>query len=166
MGALQQVSPGLVLSATSGLITAPFVADANGYIYQPIQTGVADGGSAVFTFTATNSGSYTVSALVSAPNDGANSFYVNIDAQPTDPLMIWDIPVTTALTSQTVTWRGSGTDITPQYTPKVFALSAGVHQLIVRGREAGAQLGQITIAPVAPEVTVQLSPPSNLHISF
>ena len=93
-------------------------------------------------------------ALVDAPSTDNNSLYVNIDAPPADPTMIWDIPVTTGLTSQTVSWRGNGTvstnnpsGMTAQYAPKVFSLSAGTHQLTVRGREGQVQLGTITIAP-------------------
>ena len=62
--------------------------------------------------------------------------------------MIWDIPITSGLTEQTVSWRGNGTHKVNQFAPKVFNLSAGTHQLIVRGREANCQLGQITINPV------------------
>ena len=47
-------------------------------------------------------GNYVVKALVNAPSTDNNSFFVNIDARPTDPLMIWDVPVTTGLPSQTV----------------------------------------------------------------
>lgn len=79
---------------------------------------------------------------------------MNIDAQPTDPTMVWDTPVTSSLTSETVSWRGNGvvssaspSGLTAQYAPKVFNLSAGTHTLIIRGREGLAQLGTITVAP-------------------
>jgi hypothetical protein len=61
--------------------------------------------------------------------------------------MIWDVPVTTGLMSRTVSWRGNGTFDVNQFAPKVFSLSAGTHQLIVRGREGNCQLGNITIGP-------------------
>ena len=82
----------LTFTTDSGNISAPFVA-TNGTIYQPVLTGVTNGGQAVYSFNLAKAGNYLVSALVLAPSDGRNSFYVNIDAQPTDPLMIWDIPV-------------------------------------------------------------------------
>ena len=95
-----------------------------------------------------------VSVLVNAPSTDYNSLFVNIDAQPTDPLMIWDVPVTTGLASQTLSWRGNGivsssslSGLTAQYAPKVFSLMAGTHQLIIRGREGNCQVGTITIAP-------------------
>jgi len=82
--------------------------------------------------------------------------FLNIDAQPTDPTMIWDIPLTTGFTSKTVSWRGNGvvsstspSGLTAQFAPKVFNLSAGVHRLIIRGRESNTLLGTITIAPTS-----------------
>jgi hypothetical protein len=137
---------GLTFSATSGAIAAPFVV-SNGTISQAALSGVTAGGRAVYTFNIASAGNYTVSAQVNAPSDGANSFFVNIDSEPTDPLMIWDVPITSGLTSRTVSWRGNGTYDNNQFAPKVFALAAGTHQLIVRGREANCQLGTITIAP-------------------
>jgi hypothetical protein len=100
-------------------------------------------------------------ANVNAPNDSANSFYVNIDAQPTDPTMIWDIPLTTGFTNQLVSWRGNGTDTNNQYVPMVFNLTTGAHQLIIVGREAGAQLGQITVQPYA---TTRPNAPAGLRV--
>lgn len=147
-----------------GAITSPFIL-TNGYIYQTIQTtNPGLGGSAIYNFTVTNAGNYVVQGFVNAPSDAANSFYINIDAQPTDPMMIWDIPVTTGFTNQTVCWRGNGTDVVPEYVPKVFTLSAGTHQLIIRGREAGAQLSQITIVPAPPEPYID--PPTGLHVAM
>ena len=45
---------------------------------------------------------------------------------------------------------------------KIFSLSAGVHKLIIRGREAGTQLGKITISPAA--AAAQPQPPANLRV--
>jgi hypothetical protein len=137
----------ITFAADSGTITAPFTA-SGGIVSQPVETGVTDGGRAAYTFSVANAGSYIVSALVNAPTEGVNSFYVNMDAEPADPTMIWDIrPLTTKLTPRTVTWRGNGTDTAAQYIPAVFNLSAGSHQLIVRGRELNTQLGAISIMP-------------------
>ena len=46
---------------------------------------------------------------MNAPSTDDNSLHFNIDAQPTDPLMIWDVPVTAGLASETGSWRGNGT---------------------------------------------------------
>ena len=150
-GSAPPVASGLSFAATSGALTAPFVASGS-TIAQPAYTDLATGGEAVYTFDVLTAGNYVVTALVNAPGTDNNSFYFNVDAQPTDPGMIWDTAVTSGFTSQTVAWRGTtGTDnglgTGDQYAPKVFSLTAGTHQLIVRGREANCQLGTITIAP-------------------
>src|SRR5204863_6947997 len=74
----------LTFSATSGTVTAPFVVNGT-YISQPSQTSVTAGGRAAYTFTVTNDGSYVIQGFVNASGDAANSFYVNIDAEPQDP---------------------------------------------------------------------------------
>jgi hypothetical protein len=52
-----------------------------------------------------------------------------IDGEPDSTANEWDIPVTTGLQSRNVIWFSDT-------NPKVWTLSAGTHQLIVRGREA------------------------------
>ncbi len=136
---------GTTFAASSGSISGFVV--TNGMIFQTTTTGVTNGGRAAYTFTVGASGDYLVSGLVDATNANANSFYVNIDAEPSDPTMIWDIPVIATFTNQTVSWRGNGTATTDQFTPKVFNLAQGTHQLIVRGRAAYAQLASLTIVP-------------------
>jgi hypothetical protein len=148
--------PPLTFAADSGTITAPFVA-LNGTISQAVETGVTTGGRAAYNFTISIPGDYIISTVVNAPNEGANSFYVNIDSEPTDPTMIWDIPVTTGFTNRIVSWRGKATASNSQYVPIVFTLSAGTHQLIVRGREANAQLKTITLS-LAPKLKMNVSP--------
>jgi len=158
-GAAWSVLPGLSFSSTAGLVLDPFVSNA-GAISQPAETGVADGGQAIYAFNITSAGDYTITGSVSAPDANANSFFLNIDGQPADPSMIWDVPPTTGFTNQVVSWRGTGSDTVPQFSPKVFTLSAGTHQLIVRGREANVQLGAITITSVG----VRPAPPTNLRV--
>jgi hypothetical protein len=153
--------PGLSFNSTSGSISAPFTI-SSGYLSQAVVTGVINGGQAVYAFNLTNAGSYVIMANVNAPSTAANSFYVNIDAQPSDPTMIWDVAVSTGFTNQLVSWRGNGTYASDQYVPAVFNLTGGAHQLIVRGCEAGVQLGQITITPYEASPP---SPPLNLHIA-
>jgi len=138
-------SSSLTLDSSSGSLSAPFVA-GNGTISQPAYTSTPSaGGRAAYTFNISTAGDYVISAMVDAPNDAANSFFVNIDAEPTDPVMIWDIPLTSGMAARTVSWRGNGTPTVNQFAPKVFTLSAGTHQLIVRGREGNCALGTITI---------------------
>jgi len=154
---------GLTFASTSGSLNAPFLA-SNGLVFQTTETGVTNGGRAAYTVSIPSAGNYQISAMVIAPNSGANSFYLNFDAEPTDPTMIWDVPVTSALTSQMVAWRGTGTDTSDQFSPKIFTLSQGTHQLIIRGREPNTQLGRITISPVSTTTTppvVALTSPAN-----
>ena len=134
-------------AANSGTLTPPFIA-ANGIVSQNLQTSLAGGGEATYNFTIDIPGSYVVSALLNAQTEAQNSLYINVDGEPTDPLMIWDIPVTSGFTNRTASWRGNGSPTAPpQFSPKVFTLSAGTHQLYVRGREANVQIQSFSIYP-------------------
>jgi hypothetical protein len=102
--------------------------------------------------------------MLNAPSDGENSLYVNVDGEPADPFMIWDIPVTSGFTNLTANWRGNGTPTSAQFSPKIFTLTAGDHQLYVRGREPNTQLQSFTIAP--PGALLQASVLPNRSISL
>jgi hypothetical protein len=151
---------GLSFAATDGTIASPFSVDAGGNVFQASESGLGDGGRAVYAFVVTNAGDYEVSMVVNAPDLGADSLYVNIDAEPTDPTMIWDIlPLTGAASFETrkVGWRGNGTSAAPEFEVRAFPLSIGTHQLIVRGREGNVKFGRIAIAK-------RITPPDNLHL--
>jgi hypothetical protein len=153
--------PALVtLQAEAGTITAPFTAQ-NGYISQAsLTTDINLGGRATYTFTAPNSGNYIVVGYVNAPDDGANSLWVNIDAEPLDPVSIWDIPFTSGFEARAVSWRGTaGLEF-----PRIFALSAGTHTLIIRGREAGVQLDRFEIGRSDLSTTTKPPAPTNLRV--
>ena len=158
-----QNSYGYAIAASSGTVTAPFTFGTNVvagitniYLYQPNLTAtMTNAGSAIYNFTITNAGIYVVLAIVNAPDTGANSFWVNMDGQPQDPTMIWDIPVTAGFEQVLVSWRGSGTDTANQFAPIHFNLTTGPHQIIFRGREANAQLRSFSILPLP-------SPPTGL----
>jgi hypothetical protein len=99
-----------------------------------------------------------IQASVNSTSLTGNSFYVNIDAQPQDPSMIWDVnPVTSGFEQRLVCWRGNGTAEADQFVPEIFSLTAGMHQLIIVGREPGAQLQSLSILQLPPV-------PQNLHI--
>jgi len=136
------------LAAKDAKLTAPMVLK-DGYISQPDNTGITEGGKAVFEFTVPKDGDYEVWAVVSAPDDENNSFFVNVDVEPKeDPLMIWDITLTDAdkFEEQVVNWRGEGSAGSDQFDPKTFKLTAGAHKLILVGREP-AKLKSIAIHP-------------------
>jgi len=134
-----------VMAVTEAKLKAPFVLK-DGAISQPTTTDANGGGRAVFTFKVATAGDYLVAGVVSAPDEDSNSFYLNIDAEPTDPLMIWDLEVTSGFEERIGNWRGSGDSGSGEFSPKVFKLTAGEHKLIVGGREP-ASLKSITIRP-------------------
>jgi hypothetical protein len=148
---------GLTFAAGAATLTAPLVLNG-GAIYQTETVGtVAGGGQAVFTFTITNAGNYAVQALVNAPDTSANSFWLNVDAQPTDPTMVWDVPVTSGFQRLIASWRGNGvasttssSGFTAEYAPKIFTLTSGTHQLIIVGREWYTELESVSIIAVPP----------------
>jgi len=146
----------LTFQAGAGTVTAPFFVDS-GSILQTVDTDVATGGKAIYQFTLTNSGDYVLRAVVDAPDTAANSFYVNIDGQPQDPQMIWDVSTTSGFEQRIVSWRGNGTFDANQFVPKVFGLTTGVHQLVIVGREPNTQLQSISIVRM-------LSAPQNLRV--
>lgn len=141
---------GLSFQAEQGVIAAPFYINGT-VIQQDVQTTVASqGGRASYTFTITNAGTYTVSAMVNAPDGGADSVFVNIDSEPGDA-NIWSIPNTVGFEKRTVRFAGETND-------HAFALTAMQHVLIFRGREAGCQIDSITVAPTAAPVPPQPIP--------
>jgi hypothetical protein len=151
------VGGGLGFEGESGGISAPFVI-ANGAVSQSTTTDLAGGGRATYSFTVTNAGVYFIQAYVDAPSLTANSLYVNIDAEPVDPNMAWDIlPPTVGYENRLVSWRGNGTADANEFVPKMFTLGLGTHQLIIRGREANTRLDRFAILKVP-------SPPQNLRI--
>lgn len=143
--AAEKTAPDAPISVTAAKVTGAFVLK-DGAISQSSQTEVEGGGKAVFTVTVPKDGEYVVKAVVDAPSEDANSFFLNFDKQPEDPLMIWDIEVTKGFEERVVSWRGNGDSSTDEFTPKVFKLTAGEHTLIVIGREP-CSLKSIALKP-------------------
>lgn len=130
--------------STVGIIAPPFVIDtATATIAQTVDTADPNvGGRALYRFIVVTPGDYSISALVNWPDGGSNSFFANVDTEPTTS-NIWTGAVTAGLQSRPITWGAST-------TAHVFSLSAGKHDLIIRGREPNAKLGHITAAIVTP----------------
>jgi hypothetical protein len=154
----------LTFNADSGTLTAPFVAVA-GIVSQSLLTTLVGSGEAVYNFTIDIPGNYVVSASVNAPSESENSLYINVDGEPTDPLMIWDIPVTSGFTNQVASWRGNATSGPPQFAPKTFSLTAGTHQLYVRGREPDVQLQSFSIAPAGALMRLTMLPGKKANLT-
>ena len=150
-----QELPPLVFSADSGTITAPFIV-TDGMLSQTDSTTLADGGRAAYNITIVTPGPYTVSAVVNAPASNSSALYLNMDADPTGDTMIWDVPGLGEFTDQTASWRGTGTQASPQFVPKIFTLTAGTHELILRGADANVQFSSLTISPAYPQLELQV----------
>ncbi len=135
--------------AEAGDLSGPFTVE-NGHIVQTETTGYNEpSGRASFPFSIAEAGVFVVKAMVNAPNVYANALAVNMDAEADDlPMMQWDIPVTNGFQERTVSWRGSGTAGANEFSPRYFALSAGTHELILRGREGGTQVASVRIERV------------------
>lgn len=150
---------GLVFDADAGTVTAPFVLDSSDALSQSVETlDPNEGGEAVYRFVIDQAGSYAIQATVNAPSEGSNSVFINIDADPENPTMIWHIPTTSGRETRTVSWQGTGSWDNPQYVPAVFNLTEGTHQLILRGREANAKFQKFSIVKMP-------SPPTGLRIT-
>ena len=142
--------PGQFFPASAAVLTAPLVLTNDCFYLASAAADmveVADGGNAVFNFTITNAGDYVIETLVNAADENANSFFVNVDAQPVDPDMIWDIEVTTEFEKRVISWRGTGDSANDEFAPKRFTLAPGAHKLIIVGREPGALLKSLTLRP-------------------
>jgi len=140
-------TPGITITADKATLSKPLVLK-DGAISQPMQTDTKDGGKAVFEFTAPKDGDYEIYAEVNATSEENNSFFLNIDAAPEEPLMIWDIDVTTGFEERVVSWRGNGDGQNDEFNPKRFTLKAGAHKINVVGREPDAALRKLTIRAV------------------
>jgi parallel beta helix pectate lyase-like protein len=153
MGAsLPPIMPSLSFEAEAGQIVSPFTISGGAVSQATNTTNPALGGAARYRFNITQPGDYVIKATVDAPNVSADSLFINIDGEPTDPTMIWDIGATTGLEERVMSWRGGGTFDSPEFKPKRFALATGEHTLTIRGREADARIDRITIeAAAAPQ---------------
>jgi hypothetical protein len=146
----------LSFQADAGVITAPFTI-TNGSISQSMTSLDSSGGRAVYTFIITSAGRYYIEANVNAPGESSNSFFINNDAEPQAPTMIWDIPVTSGFEQRLVSWRGNGDAEVNEYVPKTFNFSQGIHQIIIAGCEMDTRLAGFSIIRVP-------APPTNLKI--
>jgi hypothetical protein len=138
---------GQSLTASAAVVTAPLILTNDAISLNGDMADVTNGGTAVFTFSVATAGNYMFETLVNAPDENSNSFFVNVDGQPEDPDMVWDVDVTMGFQKRVMNWRGNGDSTTDQFTPKRFALTAGTHKLIIVGREPDTQLKSVTILP-------------------
>jgi hypothetical protein len=134
------------MEAESGVLVAPMVslamaAASKGAV---ISTTGANTGSATYVFTV-NAGRYVIWGHVLFDSTGGkDSFFVKIDDRPETTwhtqggqnVFGWD-----RVSDQGSSPVGSP----PQFDPVYYDLTAGQHTLVIRGREAGAQLDLLLI---------------------
>ncbi|HLX71617.1 MAG TPA: Ig-like domain-containing protein [Verrucomicrobiae bacterium] len=156
------ITNGLDFGVESGTISAPFSL-ADFAISQPMNTGLSAGGKAVYSFTVTNSGDYLIYALVRAKNPFGNSVFVNIDGEPQEPDMLWEIsPTQSNFEQQIVAWNQAYA--ADPGSNRVYSLSSGEHQLIIRGKSSLVALQHIWIRPVTKPLripSIAISSPTN-----
>ncbi|HWB03271.1 MAG TPA: hypothetical protein VG796_09625 [Verrucomicrobiales bacterium] len=146
------------LPAASAKVTEPFALAGGAVSQQILTTDAHAGGKALLEFKIPFDGNYGISATVDAPQEENNSFFISIDTEPEAPAMIWDIALTKGFEKRRVSWRGNGTESKNQFTPRTFFLTAGKHQLIIRGREGNTAFSEIEIYPSP-------APPKGLRIN-
>lgn len=143
--------------ATNGVVTLPFYSSTN-VVVQAYQTlNPLDGGRASYTFT-NAAGIYTFTARVKAPSGAADSFFWNVNAEPTAPEMIFDIldsPLTN-FTDVVLGHRGTNDYGSLEFPVKYVSLLAGTNTLIIRGREAGCEIENLSISVHATEIPPQI----------
>ena len=133
--------------ATNALVEAIFSGTVGGYVSQTSNTDPtpSDGGRLCYGFTAAGPGTLRLSMTMNATNFAQDSMYINVDAEPTHPSMIWDVPLATNFVSRVVGWRGGGTSSAPDFPTNTWTISeAGDHEIIVRGREDNCQIKQLS----------------------
>lgn len=156
---------GATVQLTNVLFISPFLSSAN-YIYQNSEVSQPDqGGLALFGYNFTNDTTLTFSANLNAPNGASDSFWINVDtdpsnaSDPTDPGQVWDvIPDTSGFEDRGVGWRGNGTFSSPQFPTNQWSVTTGIHPVYLRGREANAQIK--TLTGIVPGGAPPADPPS------
>jgi hypothetical protein len=129
------------IEAESGTLTAPMILAGNA-IYQYVQTGIATAGKATYTFNVPQAGDYFIVAKVNAPSQANNSYYINIDGDPTGETMAWFMNTTGGFENRFVSWGGVDTGGNPV---KLFTLTPGQHTLVIKGREDGVYLDKLIV---------------------
>lgn len=152
--------PGLDWEAESGIISAPFITTC-GVVTQYVRTsGPLKGGRASYRFVVPTAGPYIVEALIAASKlaNPPGEIYVNMDGEPTGTEMIWDVPGDIFYRERRVSWRGSGTRKDDEFVPKIFQLTAGEHELIMRGIRWGLRVDRVRVLPWSPGVAPPTAP--------
>lgn len=137
--------------ASSAVVTAPFTVSSTDVSQSSETLTVAASGRLSFGVNVAIPGDYTLRLSVKAEADGTNSLFVNVDGEPVSPTMISDITsLTTGFQLRTLSLRGTGAFDAPQFNPKTFTLTSGLHEVVIRGREANTVVRSIELVAVTP----------------
>ena len=126
----------IFVEAESGVLAAPMAStsDAAAWGGRGVYSTVANQGTAAYTLNISTAGNYRVLCRLRSDNSGTDSFYVAMDGGIED--VFHTIPDGVFSTSwQWETLRGEVAG-----DPRIFTLSAGLHTLVFRGREAYTRL--------------------------
>lgn len=157
--------------ARNGTLISPMTVSANVISATgDASSAIPADGYALYGFATSSNGYYYIFSNCRGETSGADSFYVQIDGVPVAQTNTWDIlPATTGFQDRVVSWRGSGTFTSPQYTTNLWYLTSGDHYLAIFRREPAAAISNLTLlafstnAPsVAPFFTAQ---PSDLRLT-
>jgi hypothetical protein len=142
---------GLRFRAEDGLVESPYFV-SNGVVLQTVETTDPNlGGRARWRVTIPETGFYVVNIRVDASTGSSDSLFINFNGEPTTSQEWHVAPLTSGFEERLVTWADEGA--------QVFALSAGEHTLIIRGREANCKLETITLVAEMPP-----APPTGLRL--
>jgi hypothetical protein len=131
------------------LVQMPF-SEAGGLVSQSVQTtDPNEGGRLTARVTIPDAGDYQIMLKVGASSTASDSIFVDFDKMPVAPTTIFDIPLTGGIEERVVSWRGSGEPADPEFSPKLWRLSEGVHTLYVIGREPRVQIDSLVISAMA-----------------
>jgi hypothetical protein len=142
-------------AGSTGITFSTATISGSTYITQPTEVGIAgEGAKAVCDINVAQSGKYVLQFNANAADEGANSIFYNIDADPINDETVWDMPIGTGFNDLNANWRGpDGNFEYSQFIPKLFSLSEGSHKVIIRGREVDARINSfrpIFVGPIAP----------------
>lgn len=134
--------------AEEGDVVFPFESESGGIVQFLELLDPALAGRSVYPFKLEEAGEYVVVAIVDAPSEGENSLFISINSEPEDLSMVWDIEPTQGYEERLASWRGSGSFDNNEFSPKVFRLDTGEHELLITAREANVRIDKVALVPL------------------
>ena len=141
----------MCMEAEVGAVVAPMevgtdtAASGGSFVWLPDTHTTNDDGSVAFSLNVPQSGAYILWARVIAASTGSDSFHVSINGAEQD---VWHAlygEQNPAWTWDRVSAQGNGSAPAPEKDPRVFALTAGVQEILFEGRERGTKLDRLLL---------------------